>query len=122
MQPVILNFDPGGKVLTLEGLVTVVWERLASEILGSYIQGSFIKNFNGTFNFDFFFRPMPNIAWLRNGQYISSSSKYSFDQYKKRFTINNPVKADEGDYQCDVSSGSSPSSRTSTAKLTINGN
>lgn len=65
---------------------------------------------------------MPNIAWLRNGQYISSSSKYSFDLYNKRFTINNPVKADEGDYECNVNSGSSPSPRRSTAKLTINGN
>ena len=64
---------------------------------------------------------MPNIAWLRNGQYISSGSKYSFDLYKKRFTIHNPVKADEGDYECNVNSGRSPSPRRSTARLTING-
>lgn len=66
-------------------------------------------------------RPMPTISWTKNGQTVSSSSKYSFDTYKKRFTIHNPVKADEGNYVCNVNSGNSPSPRTSTANLTVFG-
>lgn len=71
--------------------------------------------------FVFFRRPMPTISWTKNGQTVSSSSKYSFDTYKKRFTIHNPVKADEGNYVCNVNSGNSPSPRTSTANLTVFG-
>ena len=65
---------------------------------------------------------MPTISWTRNGQTISSSSKYAFDLYKKRLTVRNPTKADEGDYDCNVNSASSPVARKSTAKLTVNGN
>lgn len=64
-------------------------------------------------------RPMPTISWRRNGQTILASSKYSFDLYKKRLTIHNPVKADEGDYECHVDSTASPSPRTRTANLTV---
>jgi len=52
---------------------------------------------------------------------VYSGSKFSFDQYKKRLTINNPSKADEGDYECHVTSSLSPQPRTSKANLTVIG-
>ena len=64
---------------------------------------------------------MPGISWRKNGQTVISGSKYSFDQYKKRLTIHNPSKADEGAYECHVTSSSSPQPRTSKANLTVIG-
>lgn len=64
---------------------------------------------------------MPTISWRKNGQTILASSKFAFDLYKKRLTIRNPNKADEGDYQCYVNSRDSPSPRTRTANLTVFG-
>ena len=58
---------------------------------------------------------MPIISWTKNGQAVSSSSKFSFDQYKKRLTVHNPNKADEGDYECHANS------RKRTANLTVIG-
>ena len=64
---------------------------------------------------------MPSISWRKNGQTVYSGSKFSFDQYKKRLTIQNPSKADEGDYECHVTSSLSPQPRTSKANLTVIG-
>ena len=64
---------------------------------------------------------MPSISWRKNGQTVTSGSKFSFDQYKKRLTIRNPSKADEGDYECHVTSSLSPQPRTSKANLTVFG-
>ena len=64
---------------------------------------------------------MPSISWRKNGQTVTSGSKFSFDQYKKRLTIRNLIKADEGDYECHVTSSLSPQPRTSKANLTVFG-
>ena len=64
---------------------------------------------------------MPTVTWRRSGQEIVSSSKFQFSGNKRRLTVTNPIKADEGVYECHVSNPRSAQAGTRRANLTIIG-
>lgn len=68
------------------------------------------------------FRPMPTISWWKGGQQISQNAKFSFASFKKRLTVLNPGKSEEGFYECRATNPNNGQQISRRANLTIIGN
>lgn len=64
---------------------------------------------------------MPSISWKKNGQTLSSSSKYDIKDNNRRLVVKNPIKTDTGVYSCFVTNPRSAGAGHRSANLTVNG-
>ena len=64
---------------------------------------------------------MPTISWWKGGQQISQIGKFSFGSYKKRLTVLNPGKSEEGFYECRATNPNDGQQTSRRANLTITG-
>ena len=64
---------------------------------------------------------MPTISWWKGGQQISQNATFSIGSYKKRLTVLNPGKSEEGFYECQATNPNDGQQISRGANLTITG-
>ncbi|KAK3726626.1 hypothetical protein QZH41_012276 [Actinostola sp. cb2023] len=63
--------------------------------------------------------PMPTTTWKKDGQVISSNSKYDLMDHNKRLKVKSIQSNDQGTYSCHVSNPKSVGAGTRTATLVV---